>query len=227
VDLPNSLLSRFDLVFLILDKASIEADLALSRHVLHVHKYRKKPENELRPLDPESIKQYISAARALQPTVPKHLSNYIVEAYVSLRAQDGSGPAAQKSSHSQRNDQTAMTARQLLSILRLSQALARLRLANEVSAEDIEEAIRLTHASKASLFDDVAEKVQEDSISVIFSAIRDLSVQQGSERVNYSSAAAIIVRKGFTEKQLLDCIDEYEGLGVLSVNEDRTEIIML
>ena len=48
-------------------------------------------------------------------------------------------------------DQAVMTARQLLSILRLGQALARLRLANEIGSDDIDEALRLTKASKSSL----------------------------------------------------------------------------
>ena len=60
------------------------------------------------------------------------------------------------------NDQTTLTARQLLSILRLSQALARLRLANTVSHEDVDEAIRLIHASKSSLDDDSSGYQQED-----------------------------------------------------------------
>merc|ERR1712025_867365 len=51
-------------------------------------------------------------------------------------------------------DQTAMTARQLLSILRLSQALSRLRFSDYVAREDVDEAIRLTHAPKSNLIDD-------------------------------------------------------------------------
>ena len=43
------------------------------------------------------------------------------------------------------------TARTLLSILRLSQALARLRMSEEVSREDVDEAMRLMHMSKISL----------------------------------------------------------------------------
>lgn len=229
VDLPNSLLSRFDLLFLILDRASLESDLALSRHVLHVHKYKKKPGHEHQPLDPSTIKQYIAAARSLEPSIPKQLSNYVVEAYVSLRAQDGSGPAAGSNAHrsNSNNDQAAMTARQLLSILRLSQGLARLRLVNEVAIEDIDEAIRLTHASKASLFDDAPSKPTEDNMSQIFSSLRDYASQMNTDALNYSTVLAVILRKGFTEQQLIDCVEEYENLGVLSFNADRTTIQMI
>ena len=85
VDLPNSLLSRFDLLFLILDKAEMETDLALSKHVLHVHKFLRNPDTAFIPIPPMAMKQFISVARALAPTVPESLASYIVEAYVNLR----------------------------------------------------------------------------------------------------------------------------------------------
>ena len=227
VDLPNSLLSRFDLLFLILDKASLDNDLALSRHVLHVHKYRKKPDHDAEPLSPESMKQYIAAARSIDPVISKDVSTYIIEAYVSLRSGDGSGPAAAKGQRAVSNDQATMTPRQLLSILRLSQALARLRFSDRVTREDIEEAIRLTHASRASLLDDSNSKAKEDSISLIFSAIRDLSNQLNAETLNYVTVVAAILRKGYTEQQLLECLDEYENLGVVSVDSDKTCVTLL
>lgn len=71
--MPNSLLSRFDLLFLILDKVDTERDLALSRHVLQVHRYLKgsKDMEALTPaasissvrLPANVIKKYISWAR--------------------------------------------------------------------------------------------------------------------------------------------------------------------
>ena len=43
INLPAALLSRFDLMWLILDTASAEADIALAHHVLHVHREGKPP----------------------------------------------------------------------------------------------------------------------------------------------------------------------------------------
>merc|ERR1719352_262786 len=43
INLPAALLSRFDLMWLILDIASSESDVALAQHVLHVHKEGKPP----------------------------------------------------------------------------------------------------------------------------------------------------------------------------------------
>jgi DNA replication licensing factor MCM7 len=57
VDLPNSLLSRFDLLFLIIDKADLDSDRQLSLHVLYVHKYLKNPDPVHVPIAPQAMKQ--------------------------------------------------------------------------------------------------------------------------------------------------------------------------
>jgi DNA replication licensing factor MCM7 len=236
IDLPNSLLSRFDLLFLILDKAEMENDLALSKHVLHVHKYLRNPDAAFTPIKPSEMKQFIAHARSFTPSVPEELTSYIVEAFVALRSQDGDNRAGR--GRGIVNDQSVMTARQLLSILRLSQALARLRLATRITHEDVDEAIRLTHASKASLRDEVQSGAanQEDMMSQIYSIIRDHANQQaggngsgsgsgGSCRVNYAQIEVMVVKKGFSVQALQSTIKEYEGLGVLYMDDDGTHII--
>mmetsp|Transcript_14533 Transcript_14533/g.32609 ORF Transcript_14533/g.32609 Transcript_14533/m.32609 type:complete len:617 (+) Transcript_14533:83-1933(+) len=89
VDLPNSLLSRFDLLFLILDRADLEKDRALAKHVQHVHKYLQNPAQAVTPVPPSAFKQFIAAAKCFNPRVPKQLGTYVIEAYVALRQQDG------------------------------------------------------------------------------------------------------------------------------------------
>lgn len=242
VDLPNSLLSRFDLLFLILDRADIEKDHALAQHVQHVHKFMKNPKQASNPVPIEAFKQYIAVAKTFNPRVPKELSHYIVDAYVNLRQQD----AGNSSGGAQRNgpkftrytssatgyggnsggtDQAVMTARQLLSILRLSQALARIRLSGTVSHDDIDEAIRITHASKASLHEDktTGGAGSEDVTSAIYNIMRDYAMTHTTD-VNFVQIEAMILKKGFTSQQLRACLGEYEQLGVLSVASDGSAI---
>ena len=129
-------------------------------------------------------------------------------------------------------DQAVMTARQLLSILRLGQALARLRLANEIGSDDIDEALRLTKASKSSLEDDTRSLQQEDPMSAIYSIMKEaasrnanLSAEnRGASAVNYNDVEAMVVMKGFSNKQLRECILEYQDLGVLNVDENWTRV---
>ena len=181
VNLPNSLLSRFDLMFLVLDTADVDKDMALARHVTFVHKHegltsKKEKESSMdtntdeesdaddddddketsskpQTVSPKTMREYISRARKFHPVIESTVAPYVVEAYVGLRQQGYADSRRSRKKHSDGQDQMAMTARQLLSILRLSQALARLRFSDYVAREDVDEAIRLTHMSRASLDD--------------------------------------------------------------------------
>jgi DNA replication licensing factor MCM7 len=52
INLPAALLSRFDLMFLILDKPDRDADERLAQHVTYVHMHNKHPPLEHTPVDP-------------------------------------------------------------------------------------------------------------------------------------------------------------------------------
>lgn len=105
----------------------MDGDTALARHITYVHKHNRNPELGFTPYDPAFLKHYIAAAREHNPFVPPELSSHIVEAYVELRQRDGRGASGEV------GDQAAMTARALLSILRVSQALAKLRFSDSVA----------------------------------------------------------------------------------------------
>ncbi len=76
--------------------------------------------------------------------MPREITNYIIEAYVDMRSRD-------KGISARSGGRGTMTARQLLSILRLAEALARLQLREDVTTADVDEAIRLVKVSKASV----------------------------------------------------------------------------
>jgi DNA replication licensing factor MCM7 len=161
--------------------------------------------------------------------MPPEVAPYVVEAYVSLRMQDRPGARNKKES-----DQTVMTARQLLSMLRLSQSLARLRFSDFVAREDVDEAIRLTHMSKASLLDNddaggsgKGRKRGEDVMSRVFNIIRDYASVSGSKEVQLKLCEAMVLRKGFTAQQLKSCLEEYEALQVIQVNSSRTHVYFI
>lgn len=52
INLPAALLSRFDIMFLILDKASRTEDERLAQHVTYVHMHNTHPVLEHQPIDP-------------------------------------------------------------------------------------------------------------------------------------------------------------------------------
>ncbi|KAL7567440.1 hypothetical protein ACA910_021400 [Epithemia clementina (nom. ined.)] len=289
VALPNSLLSRFDLLFLILDVANVDRDMALARHVTLVHQNEGLGKANLPksssatnnddnddnsnngddeeigvtasqtqnsgsgvsdetagPLSPQVLREYICRARRHKPVVPPEVAPYIVEAYVSLRLQDGKHGGGSSRRRAKGNDQTAMTARQLLSILRLSQALARLRFSDLVARQDVDEAIRLTHMSKASLEDNDGSNTsttgqptfREDVTSRIFQVLREYraatcsgsgngDAPEEDNGIDLRTAEAMALRKGFTDQQFQTCLEEYEALRVIQLNQLRTRIYFL
>lgn len=82
-----------------------------------------------------------------------------------------------------------------------------------------------THASKASLQDDGPSGPREDTVASIYSLMCDLAAARGpGTRIPYSHIEAMVLKKGFTTQQLNVCIHEYDQLGVLSVDADRSHI---
>ena len=88
INLPAALLSRFDMIFLLLDRANSDADLELAKHVASVHQTRRAPENtslKLKTYNEEFLRAYIAYATTFQPIIPPTLHQYIVSKYVEKR----------------------------------------------------------------------------------------------------------------------------------------------
>lgn len=86
------------------------------------------------------MRRYIDLCKKKVPTVPVELTDFLVDSYVDLRKDSRNN-----------GDTTFTSARNLLAILRLSTALAKLRLSDLVEREDVIEAMRLLEMSKISL----------------------------------------------------------------------------
>jgi DNA replication licensing factor MCM7 len=212
INLPAALLSRFDILFLILDTPSRDADEELARHVTFVHMENRHPDAEGVVFSPNEVRQYIAKARTFRPTVPKEISDYMVGAYVRMRQQ-------QKRDEGSKKAFTHTSPRTLLGILRLSQALARLRFADRVIADDVDEALRLIEVSKASLYENRRDDADQTASSKIYNLIRAMA-ESGAVRDGEMGEMSMrvirerVLAKGFTDDQLAQAIDEYAMLDV-------------
>jgi len=213
INLPAALLSRFDILFLILDTPSRDSDEELARHVTYVHINNKHPETDGQVFTPNEVRQWVARARSFRPVVPKDVSDYMVGAYVRMRQQ-------QKKDENTKKAFTHTSPRTLLGVLRISQALARLRFAEMVITEDVDEALRLTEVSKASLYTDGRNRGDQTPKSKIFHLIRTikdsgaLEVGDGSGELDLRRIRERVLAKGFTEDQFEEAIDEYALLDV-------------
>ncbi|XP_041974157.1 DNA replication licensing factor Mcm7 [Aricia agestis] len=217
IQLPAALLSRFDLLWLIQDRPNREKDLELAKHIAYVHQHCAQPAatGGGRALSMRLVRRYVALARRKEPVVPRALADYIVSSYVELRREARNA-----------RDVTFTSARNLLAILRLSTALARLRLSDVVEKEDVSEAIRLVEMSKQSL-QPVDDNVQRgiSATDRIFAVIRELA--GSSKTVKVADVIERCVDKGFKPDQVDACIEEYENLNVWQVNQVRTKITFM
>ncbi|KAK0728984.1 MCM2/3/5 family-domain-containing protein [Apiosordaria backusii] len=142
IDLPPTLLSRFDLVYLILDRADEKTDQRLARHLLSMY-LEDKPEsayssNDILPI--EFLTSYISYARQkVNPLISNEAAKELVDSYVEMRKLGQDVRAAEK--------RITATTRQLESMIRLSEAHARMRLSETVTQNDVKEAVRLIRSA--------------------------------------------------------------------------------
>ncbi|KAK7202007.1 DNA replication licensing factor MCM7 [Novymonas esmeraldas] len=215
VNLPPALLSRFDLLWLLLDESSRERDAELSMHVTHVHLHGVAPgtvaDDGVRGTATEYfgrdfLRAYVGEVKRIHPYVDPGAAKAISDIYCEMRAQSVR--------HS-----NIVTARTLLSLIRLSQACARLRFSERVLEEDVREAGRLLDCSKASLQDrpltDV-HRIITTSDASIFSAIRDIA--RGRSSVDLAEVRPSLMMKGISESHLQRCLQTYTEVGVWSLS---------
>ena len=61
--MPAALLSRFDLIFILLDTYDFDKDTELSRHIGNVHKLGRAPVEDNEVFSPEFIRAYVGLSK--------------------------------------------------------------------------------------------------------------------------------------------------------------------
>ncbi|ORX71961.1 MCM-domain-containing protein [Linderina pennispora] len=170
INLPAALLSRFDVLFLMLDRPNHDDDLQLARHVAH------ESDDEI---DMDLLRLFVADARARTPSMPRTVADYVVGAYLSRDTSRGSIDTGMGGA--QRSSIGSTTPRTLLGIVRLAQARARVRGQDQVGIEDVDEALRLMDAAQVTLDAQPGRAVRTDPVSAIFQIMARLARQGGPE----------------------------------------------
>ncbi|XP_074268924.1 DNA replication licensing factor MCM6 [Silene latifolia] len=140
VALPPAILSRFDLVYVMIDDPDDQTDYHIAHHIVRVH---QKREEALSPtFTTAQLKRYIAYAKTLKPKLSSEARKLLVQSYVTLRR----GDAAPGSRVAYR-----MTVRQLEALIRLSEAIARSHLEIQVLPRHVTIAVRLLKTSVISV----------------------------------------------------------------------------
>ncbi|KAJ2657889.1 MCM DNA helicase complex subunit mcm6 [Coemansia sp. RSA 1200] len=151
VAMSAPIMSRFDLFFVVLDDASDAADANTARHIVSVHRLRDRAVAP--PLAPAALRRFIRYARAIDPVLSEPAARLLWESYRNLRQDDAGGGSRNAS---------RITVRQLESLIRLSEALARAHCSRTIEVPHVREAVRLLRRSIVHVeMDDVDVDVLE------------------------------------------------------------------
>ncbi len=147
INLPPPLITRFDVIFSLMDKPDAEKDGELASHILKTSMVAEQMQHDrakgshIEPIadetivpaiDHELLKKYVSYARRnVFPVLTQSAAERLNEYFVDMRrvySIEGT---------------VAITARQLEALIRLSEASARLRLSEKIVLDDVERSIHI------------------------------------------------------------------------------------
>jgi len=144
ITLPVTILSRFDLIFVLRDQPEKETDTRMTEHILDLHKRGLAPAES--PIPPTLLRKYISYAKNIKPQLTEEALQRLKDFYLEMRTAGGESVESP----------IAITARQLESLVRLAEARARVALRKEILAEDAEAAITIMRKSLGEVGIDIA-----------------------------------------------------------------------
>jgi len=227
INMPPTLLSRFDLIFIMADQPEPRRDLAIAEHILKTHsigeliqqhnktpipgvtqEYIDQQLSQVKPdIDPTLFRKYVAyAKRSCYPILSAEAKEALVNYYLKLRG------------IAEPNKPVPVTARQLEALVRLGEASARIRLSNTIEQSDAERVIHIVDAclrqiaydAKTGSFDidKVAtgiSKEKRDIVRVIKDAIRDIGGE--GKRAAIDQVIEVASQKGFARDKVREGID--------------------
>ncbi|WAR58202.1 hypothetical protein PtB15_5B434 [Puccinia triticina] len=136
VAMSGPIMSRFDLFFVVLDECNEDVDFAIASHIVNVHRLREvaiKPE-----FSTDALQRYIRYGRTFNPKMSPEAATVLVQKYRDLRQDDSQGWG---------RNSYRITVRQLESMIRLSEAIARAHCMEEITPTYVREAFNLLKQS--------------------------------------------------------------------------------
>lgn len=157
VDISAPIMSRFDLFFVIFDEKRDDEDYNIAQHIVSMHRLK---EDSLHPeFSTESLQTYIKFCRTIKPKFGREAANMLKEEFKRMR---------QNEKNAQRGSAYKITVRQLESLIRLSEAIARAHCDYEIRPNYVREVCRLMRNSNINIvkgdieFSDIQEQINAE-----------------------------------------------------------------
>ncbi|MFW6383473.1 MAG: minichromosome maintenance protein MCM [Nanoarchaeota archaeon] len=224
IDLPPTLINRFDLIFTIKDMPDEEKDNKLAHFILNKHKGSSKTgssESSDDYISTEMLRKYfIYCKQKMKPMLTKAAITELQNYYVKMRSPGTEDAGSMKS--------VPITARQLEALVRLSEAAAKVRLGNEVTKKDAKMAISLLHYCLEQVgLDPDTGKIDIDRITtgitssernkivVAREIINSLEEKTGHKQISVEDIIEAGSEKGLSEEDIEEAIEKLKRTGDL------------
>uniref|UniRef100_A0A8C9XJM3 DNA replication licensing factor MCM5 n=1 Tax=Sander lucioperca TaxID=283035 RepID=A0A8C9XJM3_SANLU len=144
IDFMPTILSRFDMIFIIKDHHDHQRDMTLARHVMNVHlSARTQTEGVEGEIPLATFKKYIAYARTkCGPRLSAAAAEKLKNRYVVMRS-----GAREHERESDKRPSIPITVRQLEAVVRIAESLAKMKLQAVAGEEEVDESLRLFQVS--------------------------------------------------------------------------------
>ncbi len=216
IDLPPTLINRFDLIFPIKDLPNREKDEKVATFILNLHQNPSLAESTISTL---LLRKYFAYVRQkINPKISDAAIEELKEYYIGMRNSGAGDEAGIKS--------IPITARQLEALIRLSEASAKIRLAKTVSKKDAQKAIELvdyclnqiakdSETGKIDI-DRLSSRItatQRSSISIIKEVINTLEEQMNSKIIPLENVVEAAKEKNISPEQAEEILEKLRRSG--------------
>ncbi len=211
IHLPPSLLSRFDLIFIVIDRPDPAEDAQMAEFILQnsmqgpndSFESKTGKTGNIAPIPSALLKKYIKYARkTCHPVLTEEAKEEIKEFYLKLRGQYDSEDAI-----------VSILARNLDALVRLSESYAKMALRDKVIKSDVEDVIKLfKRFLKDTGYDETTGKIDMDRILV------------GQSRSSISKLDKMLTRlKEIFEDGNWKALEKNNVIQILELEEDLDE----
>ncbi|PVU99320.1 hypothetical protein BB559_000817 [Furculomyces boomerangus] len=212
INLPHSLISRFDMIFILLDNVDEQQDRELARHIVSLYidplLLQENVDNDsgIPTIPTKKLTQYINYARQnIRPIISDDAAQALVTSYVEMRKMGRDSSYSGSSSGPSSNKRVTATARQLESMIRMSEAHAKMRLSNVVEESDVLSAYNLMReALRESATDPRTGLIDLDLLNTGFAASDRRQLDAIKTEVRKMLLGSISSEKSYGSKQAFD-----------------------
>lgn len=213
IDLPPTLVNRFDLIFPFRDIPDEDKDKEIASAIL-APATERGPETEKDLLSPETIRKYIAYTQTVTPKLSPSAEKRLKEFYITIRNLK-LGPSDEQ----EETDTVPISPRQLQSLVRFTEAHAKIRLSSLASVQDADKAIELIQFFLDEMARDETGKLNIDKLilgesakkkqrEVVWDILNTLEASYGDDPIPEKEIITSLEKEGLSEYKIREFLSK-------------------